>query len=284
MNSSNILNKEKQNLNEVKLTNNLSIHHLENIKSKLILKTIFNKINKVKLFNIIRFNKKIQNKIGINIKDYQNYSENYTPIKIEIIPKENKYGTFIKIPFKDKSYYHIYINDSKKEEDKNSINEHDKITKIKVIIEHQVKSLNELFKYCEIIESINFRLFARNNINNMRHMFWGCISLKKLNISNFNTINVTDMNGMFFGCSSIKKLDLSKFNTNKVTDMNSMFRDCSSLTELDLSRFNMNNVTDISFMFFGCSSLEKLNLTINKNNQIINDRYMFNGCYKLKEN
>ena len=258
MNSSNILNKEKQNLNEVKLTNNLSIHHLENIKSKLILKTIFNKINKVKLFNIIRFNKKIQNKIGINIKDYQNYSENYTPIKIEIIPKENKYGTFIKIPFKDKSYYHIYINDSKKEEDKNSINEHDKITKIKVIIEHQVKSLNELFKYCEIIESINFRLFARNNINNMRHMFWGCISLKKLNISNFNTINVTDMNGMFFGCSSIKKLDLS--------------------------RFNMNNVTDISFMFFGCSSLEKLNLTINKNNQIINDRYMFNGCYKLKEN
>ena len=89
MNSLNILNKEKQNLNEVKLTNNLSIHHLENIKSKLILKTIFNKINKVKLFNIIRFNKKIQNKIGINIKDYQNYSENYTPIKIEIIPQIN---------------------------------------------------------------------------------------------------------------------------------------------------------------------------------------------------
>ena len=67
------------------------------------------------------------------------------------------------------------------------------MTKIKIIIDYQVKSFKELFYKCECIESINFKKFYRNNINNMNHMFFGCILLKELNFNNFNTNNVTNM-------------------------------------------------------------------------------------------
>ena len=64
-----------------------------------------------------------------------------------------------------------------------------------------MKSFENLFIFCECIESIEFQKFYRNNINNMRCMFDGCSSLKELNLSNFNTNNVTDMRYMFNGCS-----------------------------------------------------------------------------------
>ena len=73
------------------------------------------------------------------------------------------------------------------------------MTKIKIIIDYQVKSFKELFSRCECIESINFKKFYRNNnITNMSYMFFGCSSLKELNLTNFNTNNVTDMCGMFY--------------------------------------------------------------------------------------
>ena len=94
-----------------------------------------------------------------------------------------------------------------------------KKTKLKIIIDFQVKSFYELFYNCECIEYIYFSKFYRNNINNMGFMFWGCSSLKELNLSNFNTINVTDMSDMFYECSSLKELNLNNFNTNNVINM-----------------------------------------------------------------
>ena len=69
-----------------------------------------------------------------------------------------------------------------------------KLQKYKIIINYQVKSFEKLFYYCKCIESINFKMFSRNNINinNMSYMFYGCSSLKKINISNFNTSNVVN--------------------------------------------------------------------------------------------
>ena len=142
---------------------------------------------KKKKLEIVKYNKRIQNRLNLSIKDYKEYSETFTPIEIEIIPTNyNLYRIFININENDKLYYHIYFNDNKEEiknkhrikEDlfgltKNEyyIEEEDKVTKIKIIIDCQVKSLKKLFEYCRCIESINFKKFYRNNITDMGEMF-----------------------------------------------------------------------------------------------------------------
>ena len=86
---------------------------------------------------------------------------------------------FINIDENDDLYYHIYFNDNNEEiKNKYEINEEDKVTKIKIIIDYQVKSFKDLFSYCCSIEFINFKKFYRNNITNMSYMFRGCSSLK----------------------------------------------------------------------------------------------------------
>ena len=121
---------------------------------------------------------------------------------------------FININENDKLYYHIYFNDNNEEtKNKYFIREEDKVTKIKIIIDYQVKSFKELFSKCRFIESINFKKFYRDNITNMSCMFSGCKSLKELNLNNFNTNNVTNIRWMFKNCSSLKELNLNNFNT-----------------------------------------------------------------------
>ena len=47
---------------------------------------------------------------------------------------------------KKKIYYHIYFNDNKEEvKNKYEINKKDKVKKIKIIIDYQVKSFKDLF-------------------------------------------------------------------------------------------------------------------------------------------
>ena len=180
---------------------------LQNIKSIYMLKRIYINITKKKSLEIFRWNKKIQNRLNISINDYKEYSEIYTPMVIEIILDNKIYGKYININENEKSYYHIYFNDNKEEiNDKYSINEKDKVIKIKIIIDYQIKSFKNLFEYCECIKYVNFIKFYRNNIVNMSCMFFGCTSLIDLNLSNFNTDNVTDMRGMFYKCYIIKKI------------------------------------------------------------------------------
>ena len=119
-----------------------------------------------------------------------------------------------------------------KEEKRYELMGTEKVKKIKIVINHQVKSFKELFKYCGCINSIFFKQFYR--------------------------INITDMSEMFYGCSLLNELNLSNFNTDKVTDMCRMFSRCSSLEELNLYNFNANNVKIISMLFYGCTSLKEL--------------------------
>jgi len=151
-------------------------------------------MSKRKSLENIRYNKSIQKRINIDINNYREYSEKYSSIEIEIISIKNKYGKFINIEKEDKKYYHIYFNDNKEKEIKRkSLNKNDNVSKINIIIEHQIKSFSELFKYCKSIKSINFKKFYRNNITDMHSMFDGCSSLKDVNLNNFNTNNVTYM-------------------------------------------------------------------------------------------
>ena len=199
----------------------------------------------------------MKKRINININDYKKYSEKYTPIEIEIRPVDNKYGQFINYKIGiDNFYHHIYFNNNKEEIKRNYINEGEQINIIKIIIDYQIKSFENLFYNCDCIESIKFYKFYRKNINKMSCMFSGCSSLKELDLNNFNTNKVTDMRCMFYKCSSLTNINLSKFDTQNVIAMNYMFYGCKSLKKLDLNNFNTNKVIEMRCIFSGCSLLK----------------------------
>ena len=139
---------------------------IENIKSRYILSKIYGNMTKKKKLEIVKYNKKVQNRLNLGVKDYKEYSETFTPIEIEMMPIKVTYDMkFINIDEDDKLYYHIYFNDNKEEiKNKYEIDEEDKVTKIKIIIDYQVKSFKNLFYECYCIESINFKKFYRNNV------------------------------------------------------------------------------------------------------------------------
>ena len=197
-----------------------------------------------KSLNIIKYNNNIKNRIDISIKDYKEYSEIYSSIEIEIKPANNEYGQFININKENEKYYHIYFNDNKEEIKRNYLKENENVDKLKIILDYQIKSFEDLFYNCKCIEYIYFKKFYRNNINNMYGMFYGCSSLKELNLSNFNTNNVTDMGGMFRRCSSLEELNLSNFNTDNVINMKYIFHRLSDELKLKIqSQYKNFNVT-----------------------------------------
>ena len=61
--------------------NNISL--LINIKSKYIMKQIFQNLQKIKFLNIIRYNITIKNRLDITLDDYNKYTK--TEIKIDTI-------------------------------------------------------------------------------------------------------------------------------------------------------------------------------------------------------
>ena len=144
MKSSIIVSKENIKENE----NAKQCPSIQNIKSDYFLQKLFYNMLKKKKLEIVKYNKKIQNRINLSVKDYKKYCE----IEMEIIPTKGKYGGFINIEENDKLYYHIYFNDNKEEiKNKYKINEEDKVTKIKIIIDYQVKSFKELFYWCKCL-------------------------------------------------------------------------------------------------------------------------------------
>ena len=251
-------------------------NNLNKIRSKYIVIKIFDNFNQKRLLNIIHYNKKYQKLMNINLKSYKN---EYLKIQIEIIPKENTYGQFINISKKNiRKNIHIYFNNNEKEIEGESIAKDDNISKIKIIINHKIKSLSHFFYNCKCIKKMNFIKFNRDDIKDMSYMFYGCSSLKELNLSKFNTNNVTNMEGIFDGCSSLKEINFIKFNRDDIKDMSYMFYGCSSLKELNLSNFNTNNVTNMISMFYDCSSLKKLNISNFNSNSSTSMTWMFDGC------
>ena len=151
---------------------------LFNIKSNIILKKIFDNMEKNKSLEIMKYNKKLQKRANLNINDYKEYSQLYSSIDIELKLVDNIYGTFINIDDEEKEYYHIYFDNSKEEIKRNYLDEKEKVNSIKIIIDYQVKSFKKLFINCINISSIFFKKFNRINITDMNYMFYNCSSLK----------------------------------------------------------------------------------------------------------
>ena len=207
MESANLISKVKEEKNKLK-----SIDKFNNIKSKYILEIIFNNLKKGKTLNIIKYNENIKKRININTNDYKEYSEKYSSIEIEIKPVYKNYGQFINIKKEEEIYYHIYFNNNEEEVKRNYISKDEEIKIIRIKIDYQVKSFENLFFDCKCIESLYFKKFYRNNINNMNSMFSGCSSLNELNLNNFNTNNVTNKSYMFRGCSNQLKMKIKTQN------------------------------------------------------------------------
>ena len=260
------------------IENNKSINNcsITKIKSKYILSKIFGNLQEKRSLEILRYNKRLSNKLNKNIKEY-------LKLIIEIIPEENKYGTFINIYHKeDEIYFHIYFNDGKEEINRTYISEDDKVEKIKIIIDYKIKSLWGLFRLCKCIKKINF-IKKRDNIKNMSHLFFLCSSLKEINLSNFNTTNVEYMCYMFYGCNSLKELNLSYFNTNNLINIRSIFQNCSSLKKLNISNFLINRNVNAKNIFENCFSLGELDLShfLNENVEFLKE--LFNLRHTLKK-
>ena len=82
----------------------------ESLKSDYFLQKLYDNMTKKKKLEIVKYNKRIQNRINLSVKNYKEYSETFTPIEIEIIPTKDKYGRFINLSNKvDRLYYHIFL-------------------------------------------------------------------------------------------------------------------------------------------------------------------------------
>ena len=195
-----------------KLKQNLSKTIFDNLKTDYFLIKILDYTTKKKSLEILKYSKKLQKRLNLNINDYKKYSQYYSLIELTLtLDNYKKNDKFINIPDSKREYYHIYFDDSIEEIKRNYLNEKENIKMIKIIINHQVKSFKNLFDRCKCISSILFKKFYRIDITDMSFMFFGCSSLKELNISNLITDNVTNMNCMFFECSSLKEIESFKF-------------------------------------------------------------------------
>ena len=92
MNSKNILSVEKA----IKIKSKVN---LEVLRSNFIFKKILNYMNKKKLLDIMKYNKRLQKRLNLNINDYKEYSQLYSNIEIELKLVDNNYGKFINIPY-----------------------------------------------------------------------------------------------------------------------------------------------------------------------------------------
>ena len=105
------INNEKQ----IKRSNKISSKNkFIIIKSDYFIRKVFNIIQKRISLEIIKYNINIQKRLNININNYKDFSEKFSSIELEIIPNQNKYGTFIRIDEEDKIYFYIYFNEKNK--------------------------------------------------------------------------------------------------------------------------------------------------------------------------
>ena len=102
MNSKDVLQKDE-------LDSNKSKSVLINIQSYYFLQKLFGNIPQKRAFEIMKINKNIQNRLNININNYIEYCELYTPIEIELIPLQNNNMTFLLIFHRKIDNIIIYI-------------------------------------------------------------------------------------------------------------------------------------------------------------------------------
>ena len=163
----------------------------------------------------------------------------------------------------------------------NGFNNMQTIVGIENFVTKNVTSMNNMFKDCQSLTSIDLSHFNTSMVTSMEWMFENCTGLTNLDLSNFDTKNVQNISYMFYRCNNLEYINLSSFNTSSVVDLSVMFCDCSSLTSLDLSHFDTRKVEDMGGMFERCSGLSSINLTNFNTRNVKSMSGMFSGCNAL---
>ena len=104
-----------------KLTDINSLDKFINLKNDYFLQKIFGLLLKKKSLDIVKYNKKLQNRINIDTNDDKEFSQIYSSIEIEIKPSKNENLKFINIK-EDMKYFHIYFDDNSEEIKRNHLN------------------------------------------------------------------------------------------------------------------------------------------------------------------
>ena len=134
---------------------------LDGIKNNLILKIIIQNISQKICLKLFKYSKKFKNKLNIDKKEYKTYLQ--IEVELKLVDKEHYYNDEIKfINYIDgRSNYHIYLDNEKNEIQRNYITKEENVSKIKVIIDKNVKKLNGLFSCRDLISEISFIKFNR---------------------------------------------------------------------------------------------------------------------------
>ena len=208
---------------------------LDKISSAIVLKKVFNALDKHKRLKYMNRNKKLRRRLDINVNDYRLYYENKTPIIIEIIPIEN-HSNPVFTPMDEYKKYITY----KIENGHHIIN-----------VAPGIKTLEDFFYNQKNIEGVVFQQFLRRDIEDMSDMFSMSTNLKYIDFRSFYSKNVKDMAGMFFNCSKLLRIDnIQNLDTSNVENMEQMFAKCEMLFSLDLSNFNTKKCKNIESMFY----------------------------------
>jgi len=249
----------ENNDNIINNTNN----NIKNIKSKYVLNKVLKNVNYAKKLNIVRYNKKLQSKLGLKLEDYIIY--NYrTEIEIDILNFTNakikclkKFLTFFKKK-KDLFYIQFKINNEGEYKDLSSLKVlYSSNLRIKLKNKQRITDYSNFFYGCSFIKTINFIKFKETDVKNMSYMFYKCNNLKYIsNINKLITKNVTTTSHMFDGCRRLKYLDLSILDLKNVDDMSYMFSNCKSLKRIIVSeKVNKKCGIKMEGIFFNCKSL-----------------------------
>ena len=127
MNSEIILQKEK--LKQMK-----SKVDLKKIKSDFFLRKLFYIIKANRTLTIIKYNKKLQKRLNLNISDYEKFAQLFSSIEIKLKLDESEYdenNKFINISDKEKEYFHIYFDNSNEEIERNFLKKTKKLIGLK---------------------------------------------------------------------------------------------------------------------------------------------------------
>ena len=151
---------------------------------------------------------------------------------------------------------------------------------------HFVKSMEEMFYYCNNLTSLDLRGFDTSNVTNMHGMFQDTPALETItfrdsasDINYFDTSNVTNMYAMFWR-TAVTSLDLGFFDTSNVTSMEQMFSEATSLTSLNVASFDTSKVTKMNSMFSN-NAVTRLDVSSFDTSNVTTMAAMFNGCYSL---
>ena len=110
------------------MKNSTTKNFLLSIKGKNVIKKTFSLIKKNQALKLIKYNKKLLQKLNIEIKDFINIQQ----IIIELTPFNNAGGKFVNLLINEDNY-HIYFNDNREEKKQYSIDTFLNVKKIKIV-------------------------------------------------------------------------------------------------------------------------------------------------------